>query len=299
MMTTHAFGSVLSRVGIALAALACLAPLPAVADAQSDAFQAIPWKEGPTVGEMGVQAQITVPEGFIFTGPEGTQQFLELTENPPNPATVGVLLPTADGEQWVVYFDYHDEGHIKDDDRDAIDADALLSKLKAGNEAGNEERRRRGWEGLNVVDWVVPPGYEASTNRLAWGIRMKSDSGNLVANYDVRLLGRTGYMSVTLACDPDQVRPLVPRLQQLLGGFEFKPGHRYGEWRSGDKVAEYGLAGLIAGGAAVAAAKVGLFGKLAAIFAKAGKLIVIAVVAVLGGLWRLVSGRKAPDKPTV
>jgi uncharacterized membrane-anchored protein len=262
------------------------------ADPVADAFRSIPWQQGPTKGEMGSYATIDVPEGFIFSGPEGAQKFLELNQNPPNPATIGVLLPVNEAESWVVYFDYHDSGHVKDDERDSIDAAELLATLKAGNEAGNSERRRRGWETLEVLDWVVPPGYEATTNRLAWGVRLRTGKGQDVANYDVRVLGRTGVVSVTLACDPAEVVSLVPRLQQLLGGFEFKQGQRYAEWRPGDKMAAYGLTGLIAGGATVAALKGGWLAKLAAVFAKAGKAIVIFFLAIAGGLWRLVTGQK-------
>ncbi|MBR0883688.1 DUF2167 domain-containing protein (plasmid) [Bradyrhizobium sp. YCK136] len=44
-----------------------------------------------------------------------------------------------------------------------------------------------------------------------------------------------------------------------LANFTFNPGQRYFEFRAGDKVAEYGLAALIVGGAAAAAAKSGAF----------------------------------------
>lgn len=265
----------------------------ASAQTAEDTFLSIPWEQGPTVGEMGPYAQITVPEGFLFTGPAGTPKFLELTENPPNPNTLGVLYPLDESAEWVVFFDYDDSGHVKDDDRDQIDADALLEALKAGNAAANVERRQRGWEGLTVEDWVLPPYYEQASNRLAWGVRLRTDSGEDAANYEVRVLGRTGFMSVVLACPPDEVNSLIPVLQGLLEGFEFQPGHRYGEWREGDKLAEYGLTGLIAGGTLVAAAKTGLLAKLAAMFAKAGKLIVVVVIAVLGGVWRLLTGGKA------
>lgn len=271
----------------------CVSPRDSRADENADGFQQIPWTQGPAVGDMGPYAQVQVPDGFLFTGPEGTPRFLELTENPPNPRTVGVLLPVGESEDFIVFFDYDDSGHVKDDDRSAIDADSLLTRLKAANEAGNVERRRRGWEGLHVQDWVVPPGYEPSTKRLAWGLRLRTDGGGIVANYDVRVLGRTGVMSVTLACAPEQVQSLIPRLQELLAGFEFKAGHRYAEWRSGDKLASYGLTGLIAGGAVVAAAKAGWLAKLAAVFAKAGKAIVVGIIAVLGGAWRMLFGGKA------
>lgn len=290
MMSRHAIVFPGWLVMFAALAAPCAAPRTSLADGSGDAFQQIPWTAGPGVGDMGPYAQIQVPDGFLFTGPEGTPQFLKLTENPPNPRTVGVLLPVGESESFIVFFSYEDSGHVKDDDSGEIDANNLLAGIKAGNEAGNAERRRQGWEGIQVMDWVVPPGYEAATHRLAWGIRAKTDGGQLLANYDVRLLGRTGVMSVTLACSPEQVQSLIPRLQELLGGFEFKAGHRYAEWRSGDKLASYGLTGLIAGGAVVAAAKAGWLAKLAAAFAKAGKAIVVGIIVVLGGLWRLLFG---------
>lgn len=272
-------------------AVVLLAAAAASASAQEAAnpLAAIPWVAGPEVGHLGIHAQIRIPEGFVFTGPTGTPRFLELTHNLPNPQTVGVLLPTADDAGYVVFFDYDDCGHVSDEDRDSINADALLAQMQANNAAANEERRTRGWSVMQVDGWVVPPGYESATNRLAWGLRLRSDAGESTANYDVRVLGRTGVMSVTLVCDPERVETLVPRLQSLLADFEFKAGHRYAEWRTGDKLASYGLTGLIVGGGAVAAAKAGWLAKLAVLFAKGGKALIVVVIAVLGGLWRLIS----------
>ena len=266
------------------------------ADSAEEAWSAIPWTEGPAVGEMGPWAQIQVPENYLFTGPEGTQKVLELTENPPDPETVGVLIPTGETENWMVFFDYSDSGHVKDDERDSIDGDALLESLKTGTEAGNEERRANGWDSLHVTDWIVPPGYEPSTNRLAWGVRMRQGAGDNVANYDVRVLGRTGVMSVTLTCSPDQVKPLIPVLQELLNGFDFKAGQKYAEWRSGDKMAAYGLTGLIVGGAAVGAAKLGFFAKFFAVIAKFAKVVILALLAFIGAIWKLFTGKKTDEQ---
>jgi uncharacterized membrane-anchored protein len=48
-------------------------------------------------------------------------------------------------------------------------------------------------------------------------------------------------------------------LRTALRGFDFVSSERYAEFRQGDKVAEYGLGGLIIGGAAALAAKGGFF----------------------------------------
>mgnify|MGYP001598724567 CR=1 FL=1 len=73
-------------------------------------------------------------------------------------------------------------------------------------------------------------------------------------------------------------------VNKLLEGFEFTEGNKYAEWKAGDKVAAYGLTGLVAGGATVMAAKTGLLGKLLAVIAKGGKAIIAVILAVFLGL---------------
>jgi uncharacterized membrane-anchored protein len=75
----------------------------------------------------------------------------------------------------------------------------------------------------------------------------------------------------------------------MLGGFEFTSGNKYSEFVRGDKIAEYGLAGLIVGGTGVALLKSGLLQKF-------GKAIVVGIVALLGALkkmWNAMTQRSA------
>ena len=64
-----------------------------------------------------------------------------------------------------------------------------------------------------------------------------------------------------------------------------------GEFRDGDKVAKYGLAGLVAGGAAYAAVKTGLLGVILGFFKKLWYVVVAVVVALWNGIKRF--GRRA------
>jgi uncharacterized membrane-anchored protein len=265
-----------------------------VADTNAEteaAFAAIPWQEGPCTGDLGGYASIKVPKGYVFTGRDGAPKFLELSQNPPDPTTVGILINVEGADNWVVFFNYADIGHVADNEKGKIDAAAILANLKEGTEASNEERRKRGWEELHITDWIIPPGYEADTNRLAWGVGLNRASGT-GSNYDVRLLGRTGVMSVTLSCKPETMMSLVPTLKTLLAGFEYKSGNKYSEWRAGDKVAAYGLTGLITGGAAVAAVKSGLLAKIGVALAKMGKIILIGIAAIGAGVWKMLFGKK-------
>jgi uncharacterized membrane-anchored protein len=261
--------------------LALSYPVISQAQDRNVQFWDIPWKEGPTVGTLGAEATITVLENCLFTGEDGVEQFNELTENITNPNERGVVVCD---QEWAVYFTYNDIGHVKDDERDALDADAILAALKQGNERANQERQRKGWPALTTEGWISPPHYDATTHNLTWATMIRSSDGEKTVNHSVRLLGRTGTMDVDLAVDPAGIAAALPTFNALLSGFEFAVGHRYAEWREGDRIAEYGLIGLIVGGGALAAVKTGLL-------ARFWKLIVVAVAAGVGGL-KVLFGKK-------
>ena len=148
--------------------------------------------------------------------------------------------------------------------------------------------------GLHVVGWFEEPHYDEKTHNLVWALKARNDNGHESVNYNMRLLGRDGYMSVTLIDEPSKLAYSKPYVASVLSGFNYKSGKSYAEFRSGDKVAEYGLAALVAGGTAAAAAKLGLFALIGKFFAKAGKGIVIAIVAVgalLKKAWNAITRR--------
>jgi uncharacterized membrane-anchored protein len=113
----------------------------------------------------------------------------------------------------------------------------------------------------------------------------QSDDGEQSVNYNIRLLGRQGYMSATLVTDPSTLAADKAEVEQLLGGYHFKQGKTYAEFTDGDKLAGYGLTALIAGGAGAAAVKLGLF----KVLAKAWKLVVVGFLAVVAFLKKIVS----------
>ena len=197
--------------------------------------------------------------------------------------TAPVAPDTSDGEWWVI-FSFDPSGYVSDDEKDELDADAILASIKKGSEAANKEREERGWGRFDIVGWVERPYYDSATNNLTWSIDGKDPSETHTVNHSVRLLGRGGVMHVDLVADPVQMATAVPEFNRMLSGFRFKPGHTYAEWREGDRVAAYGLTALVAGGAGAAAMKSGLIGKL-------WKVIVGALVAVGAGIKRLF-GRK-------
>lgn len=264
-----------------LLVLATAAPSPAQENAPQQKPQQekpkIAWQQGPTTGVLGDIAQITVPQGFAFTDKTGAQQLLMLTHNVPSDRELGALVSTERDSSWFMIFEFDDTGYVKDDEKDKLDADALLKNMKQATEEGNEERQKRGWRALHVVGWDHAPYYDPVTHNLTWATRVRGDDSKDEGsvNHSIRLLGRRGTINVDLVASPNEYAASVPAFNNLISGFSYKPGNRYSDFTSGDKVAKIGLAALIAGGAGAVALKTGLLAKL-------WKLIVVAVVAIAG-----------------
>jgi uncharacterized membrane-anchored protein len=245
-------------------------------------FRSIEWQDGPATGRLGTIAEIKIPEGYRFTGQDGAKKWSELNENIPSDADMGVLMPK-NKSGWFIIFTYQDSGHVADDEKGELDAAAIFETLRQGNDLANEERLRRGWAPLDLVGWQVPPAYEDATHHLIWALRVRSE-GQETINYNTRILGRTGVMSANLIVGPDKFEGAIAPSKQLLADYQYTSGSKYSEWRSGDKIAQYGLTGLITGGLVVAAAKTGLLAKLGVMIAKFAKPIIVGILALGAGI---------------
>ncbi|MBP1474611.1 DUF2167 domain-containing protein [Frateuria sp. MAH-13] len=240
----------------------------------------LPWQMGPTKVQVGSHATLDVPEGYAFLDAKATERFNELMHNLPDPTPTYTLAPT--DLNWVAMFSYEDIGYVQDNED--LDADAILSSVREGTEEGNRERAKRGWAQLHITGWGLKPQYDPQIKSLAWAIRASSSqSDEEVVNYNTRLLGRLGVMDVVVITDADKLTGAVADFKSKLPGFGFVPGETYAEYRSGDRVAEYGLAALITGGAAAVAAKKGLFTVIGGFLAAAWKFVVAGFIAL--GAW--------------
>lgn len=259
-------------------------------------YASIQWESGPYTGRIGNHAEIKLPAGFAFTGTQGAQDLLEIYGNPPNSSILAAIVPEDEEADWTLVFQFDDIGYVDDSDRDALDAEALIKAFRDGIPAGNRERRSMGLEELHGMDWQVPPFYDPQTNNLTWGLKLDFASGSAI-NYDIRILGRRGVMQATLVGAPETYAAALPQVKTLLADFSYLSGNKYAEWSQGDKVAGVGLAGLVAGGGVVAAAKTGLLAKIGLILAKGGKGLIIGLIvlfATLGSFFkRLIFGESA------
>lgn len=244
-------------------------------------FAQLPWEFGPTTGKLGKHAAIEIPDGYAFLGTEGAARFNEIAENPPTGVDEYVVAPTDLG--WVAFFSFNEVGYVKDDEK--LDPDDILSSIREGTKASNVEREERGWDTMEILGWSFKPQYDEQINALEWAILAQmSRSGGKLINYNTRLLGRRGVMEVVLVTDPQTLDASIANFKELVPGYEFSAGEKYAEFKEGDRVAEYGLAALITGGAAAVAAKKGWLAAIGVFLVKMWKLLLVGVLAVGAGV---------------
>lgn len=242
--------------------------------AQTNPLAELDWQVGPTKGFIGNKAKIHVPDGYVFLQSEDTKKLMELMENIPGENEY-VFAP--DDLNWFAVFTFSPVGYVKDNE--SLDAQSLLDTVTRGTEQGNIERQKRGWSTMSILGWRFQPRYDKQSKLLEWAFLAKENkSSSQIVNYNTRFLGRTGVMEVVLVADPDTLDSSVAAFKKAINGYSFTSGERYADYRKGDRVAEFGLAALIAGGAAAVATKKGIWAALAGSIAAAGKFLFAGVI---------------------
>jgi uncharacterized membrane-anchored protein len=275
----------------------------AAADAQPEASDVVPAEHAAAPELKYSTGDIVLPnkvatlhlgEKYHYLNPEEANKLLQAWGNPPDEVTQGAVLPAdvnpfSEGG-WAVFLTYTDDGHIDDSDANEIDYDDLLKDMKEGVEDNNEARKQAGYDEMHLLKWAEPPRYDAAGKKLYWAKEISSASGGHSLNYDVRVLGREGVLSMEAVAPMDILEQVRTDMRPLIEVAEFNEGYRYAEFNSKtDRMAEYGLGALIAGGVA---AKLGLFGKLFAILLAAKKAIILGIVAIGGWIAKLFGKKK-------
>jgi uncharacterized membrane-anchored protein len=245
--------------------------------------------QGPANYRLGSVAELRLPEGYRAVEAGSLERYYELTQNLYDSDDLGIVIGP---QEWVLAFSYDDIGHVKDDEKNELDADKLMKAMTEGQQAANKERAKQGWDEMKFAGWANQPHYDQATNNLTWAVRLTSSSdGHKEAflNESIRLLGRGGVMNVTLVTDPQAYdRDHAEASALLAKNFGYVEGQRYADFREGDKVAKYGLTALVLGGAGAAAFKLGFFQKFWKLLALGG----VAVAAGLKRMWARMTGRE-------
>ncbi len=254
--------------------LITLMALSGVSFAKEDASVVIDWKRGPATYQVANKAKIFVPEGYIFLGVKETDKYLEISQNSSD-GTRHFFGP--ESSKWDAYFSFDPIGYVKDED--SLNSDSLLQDSIENQKYANKERRKKKWSTMTILGWEFEPQYDKSNNLLEWAFLIRDDASKKeLVNYETRILGRDGVMKVVLVTGPDDLHVSVLDFKEKIKGFKFNPGEKYSEYKEGDRVAEFGLAALIAGGAAALASKKGFWAAIVAFFIAAKKLVLVAAL---------------------
>jgi uncharacterized membrane-anchored protein len=212
--------------------------------------------------------------------------------NPPDPSVLGLIVPTRGliADTWGIVVTYEAEGYVKDGDAASTDFGEVLKTLQDGCRDANPERKKAGYPGMELLGWAEPPHYDSATKKLFWCKRLKIEGSPVnTLNYDIRVLGRGGFLQLTAVAGEPELDTVRSGCQVVLTGTEFKAGQRYADYKDGvDKEAAYGIGGLVLGG--VVAAKLIKGG----ILAKLAKPLLVGAAAILAAAKRALGfGKKA------
>lgn len=249
----------------------------------------------------GAEARFRLDQNFRYLEAADARKVLEqLWGNPPDDSVLGMVVPRGRGvldeQGWAVVVTYSDEGYVSDADAAKIDYDDLLQEMKDGTKDENAARKEAGYGGIELIGWAEPPHYDPNAKKLYWAKELAFEgSQGRVLNYDIRVLGRRGFVSLNAVAGMEQLKDVQAGMRQLLPQVEFDQGARYADYDAKtDKVAAYGIAALIGGGIA---AKAGLFAKLGALLLGLKKLL-IPLVLVLLAFGKKIVGLFKRDKGT-
>ena len=220
---------------------------------------------------------LNVPEGFVFLGPYDSKHLLVDYWGNPEDRLNGVLGTMVKGDADIFYnvetayvVSYDNCGYVSDKDAISIDYDVLLKDMQEGVEEENKNNPTgQRWE---LLGWGWHPTYDNQKKVLAWSKHYRIDGEQEVLNYDVRVLGKAGFVVITAVASPDAKGQLMTDNAAIINSVNYNDGFRYSDFNpETDHVAEWTIGGLIAG---KVLAKAGVW----AILAKFSKIIIIAVI---------------------
>lgn len=285
---------------LALAAAFVLPPAlhaqPAPANGQESAesrIRNISQRLHPITGDIRIaQANAVLHLGqdyYFLPAAEARIVLTEAWDNPPEIArnVLGMVFPagrTFADDTWGAVITYEASGYVNDTDAASVNYDELLVTLRGDEAAINAERARQGFPATHLVGWAQQPLYDPRAHSVVWAQNVQfAGQGENSLNYDVRLLGRRGVLSLNMVTIMSKLAETREAARRLAAAAEFNAGERYADYRPGDQVAEYGIAGLIAAGVgATVAKKMGLI----AIILAFGKKAIIFIIAGIALFWR-------------
>ncbi|WAC11506.1 DUF2167 domain-containing protein [Dyadobacter pollutisoli] len=260
-----------------------------------DRDKAIKYQTGNV--HINSDVKLTVPAGYKFMSKADAEYVVfDFWGNPRSEGLLGMIVKQdysiVDESAWAFVVTYENSGFVKDEDAEDIDYDEMMEELQGEEEETNAARVKEGYSAVHITGWAAKPFYDKKNNILHWAKSIKfGEDADTTLNYDVRILGRKGVLSLNAVGSLSQIGDIKKHVPDIIHIAQFKEGSRYTDFDPEiDKVAAYTIGGLVAG---KLLAKVGLF----ALLLKNIKLVIFALIAIFGALKNRILGlfsKKAP-----
>jgi uncharacterized membrane-anchored protein len=244
----------------------------------------------PQRGDVGIpaaSATLHLDHAYYFLPADEAKRVLtEAWSNPPDSVgnVLGMVFPEGKGfydDTWAAVVTFDGAGFVSDKQATSAEYDQLIKNVQSQEGDLNAKRKTAGFPAMHLVGWAQPPSYDQSNHTVIWARDLQfGEQTDHALNYDLRVLGRKGVLSLNLVSQMSRLAEIRPAAEQLRRTAAFDPGATFADFKPGvDKATGYGIAGLIGAGLGLAAAKqLGLLA-LAAVFLKKGFVIVLAVFA--------------------
>jgi uncharacterized membrane-anchored protein len=254
----------------------------------------------PRTGNIAIpeaDATLALGDAYYFLDKDETRRVLvDVWGNPPDAAdgVLGMVIPKGGTpySAWGAVVTFEKTDYVSDDDAATANYDSYVTEIQKGEKDDNEKRKKDGYATMHLVGWAQPPSYDKAHHYLIWARDIQFSGASVdTLNYDIRLLGRRGVLSLNMVATLPELAGIRTQAEQLAAAGQYNSGARYEDYQKGDAKAAYGLAGLVAAGLGLAAAKkLGLLAIILA-FGKKGIVLVLAAFAAIGRWFSSIFGK--------
>ena len=272
-------------------------PAASTPEQRAEVVKHLDWKEGGEFALPDSESKITVDKKYGVLLGQAARTFMETTNGTRVESNIEALIIDTGDHGGGAEFKYIKEGFVSLDDWDDVNPDRMLKEMTEGNEQANKERTAHGIEAIHVKGWGSAPHLDRETKTVHWSVIAATEHGESVVNAVALKLGRHGYEQITGMGENEAEASAI--LKTAMDSFQYQPGAAYGDFKKGDKVAEYGIAALVAAGVgAKVAAKFGLLAVLLVFLKKAWVLLLLIPALFKRGI-RKFMGKDTPGvQPT-
>ncbi|MEI9904954.1 MAG: DUF2167 domain-containing protein [Asticcacaulis sp.] len=102
------------------------------------------------------------------------------------------------------------------------DYDKDIKQIQDGEADDNAQRKKDGYATTHLVGWAQPPSYDKTHHYMVWARDIQfSDQKIDTLNYDIRILGRRGVLSLNMVDSMPNLAAIRPQAVQLAaaGGY--------------------------------------------------------------------------------